>query len=327
MSITGAFRQHWGLAGKTFPEILHFNNPNNDGTQNLSAVDHIQGLGNLFADDGVNNNRMTIHFWFYPIKQNNWNGDKEGFIYDTVDINGGALNIRGNGFEHFFPGGSLDKQSGNNTPQLFTYNQWNHVLISMQLDNTSVSYGRNSGNYYMDSNNRVNRTSTGDSHRYHIVVNNVGKHRYYQANAAGEDQLNGSGFFQNDFATNPNDPTGGTLTITSNTALSTGNDTGLHKTFFGVNPNFFTNPDLGNDSFNGHLYQFWMSDVYYDLTNSDNIDLFVNTSGSSVTDLPNLPASPKLYIAGGAKFSSGSTDPDGTIITNNGVGKSVLAKP
>jgi hypothetical protein len=322
MSFAGSFKQHFYDQQGFWPEIMHFDNTavaTNSTT--LADTSFVRTNANMFGDDGVDGDRMTLSLWLYPIKQTNWTNDTRHYIYYTKAGNALiSLNHRGSGLEFLTQSASLQDNSGNRVPQVLNFGQWNHILFSVKMDKTSVTSGSNTGTGWDNTTKRQYSFRTGDSSRLHLIINGTGYHRYVEPNQPGEDASNGTGFFQNNFATaTTGDGRDFGTYLERSTGTSVLTTDNAADTYFG----YKGGGTYIAESFRGHLFQLWMKDAYYDLTDSNNVDLFYN-SGSHVAS---LPSGPKLYLAGGGRFSSGSTDPDNDQLTVNKLLKSSLSKP
>lgn len=287
--IGGFFRQHW--AGGTFlGEVMNFNTNSN-----------IQFDSNLFGYS-TSQSQLTFSVWLYPT------ASTYSYIFyvdnrAVMSINGGKIyfDINGTGVNH--------------STATITTNQWNHVLVSMRRSNTTLlSFGSDSGATFDFATKRSYNTGTGYQNDFHLVVNGTRYSRYIQPNTSPSIE---DGFFQNDFATGT---TGASATFGE---YFDNNYGGTNQLFTSDNT---TDTFLGSDNspanyYNGDMFQFWLKNTFYDLTQSSNVALFRNSNNTSVSALPSAPVA---YIVGGQYFNVGSTS---STYTLNNITTSSRSKP
>ncbi len=287
------------------------------GNENINNFAYIRWFNNFFANS--NRSEITVSFWMYPqqLPGETSLGSEEHTIYWVHNPSNntgqfGRLGMHSSKIDLAHQSISIADSGGANV----SFNQWNHVLLSMKRDNTTVTSGHGGGSLDTSTNRDTsNRTTPND--RIHLVVNGVAQHRYVQPNSSGQTD----GFFQNDFRTGTAGDalTFGQVTInSSSTDLFTANSS--EDLYMGLKP---LGNDKGTNGFKGSIFQFYVSTTYYDLTDTNNIALFYN-SGSSVSS---LPANPVIFFNGGSRISSGSHLATSSQFALNDVTASSLSNP
>ena len=290
----------------TYPESAGANN-----TTDISKFAYIKLNTNPFAVN-TNKNELTISVWIYPQQLPNETslGSENHQIFD-IENNLGHMAMHSSGVDINMKSISI-ADSG-----FVSFNQWNHILVSMKRDDTTVTSGHGGGSLDTTTNkDTFNRTTPND--RVHLVTNGSAKHRYVQPNSSGQTD----GFFQNDFRTGTAGDalTFGDISInTATTDLFTGNSS--EDCYFGVNYRQATG--YMNDAYKGSIFQFWAKNQYYDLTDANNIALFYN-SGASVSS---LPSNPTVFFNGGSRISSGTYNVGSSQVYLNRVTASSLTTP
>jgi len=272
MGINGFFRQHFSNNGGYLSEVFNFGERN----------EYLRFSNNLFGLSS-SHNELTFNVWIYPETTN------AQYIFDTdglasLHIQAGKirLNINDTGVVH--------------SVQTINQNQWNQILISMRRNNDAVvSHGSNSGSTFSMTTKRSYNTGTSYLNDFHMVVNGTRYSRYVQPNTSPSQQ---DGFFHNDFATG-----------TTGTSASNGE---YFDSQYGTTNQLFTSDNTtdtyvgtdynGLNGFQGDMFQWYLKDEYYDLLDSNNIDLF--RDGSSHQDP--LPSNPVCHIVGGEGTFVGS---------------------
>jgi hypothetical protein len=323
VGLGGSFKHHFirpSQGAQAYPESLQFNPtatyPESAASNtNIGKFAYIRLDNNPFTTN-INRNEITVSFWMYPEKLVNETslGSENHqiyWVYDPTNNSGnfGRMALHSSGIDWKHRSISV-ADSGS-----FNFNQWNHVLMSMKRDDTTVTSGHGGGSLNTTTNrDTFNRTTPDD--RIHLVINGVAQHRYVQPNTAGQTD----GFFQNDFRTGTAGDalTFGNVTInTATTELFTGNSS--EDCYFGTQ----YNNGYGHDAYKGSIYQFWAKNQYYDLTSSSNIALFYN-SGASVSS---LPSNPIIYFSGGSRISSGTYNPGSSGVYQNRITASSQTNP
>ena len=297
MSFTGSFRQHFSSANYV-GDRFYFNNT----TSSVPIADaaYIETANNVFGVGGGDvQEELTLNVWLYPQRNSYviWSPDTATTEHSVLSVTPTTGNIsfefNGTGVSNFNAGIQL--------------NQWNHILISIKMSNTTVSFGNSGGATFNMTNKRSYNTGTGKASKTHLVVNGVGYHRYIEPGS--------SGFFQNDFAINStNLATYGYYGENNSSSLELFTSDNVTNTLFGGL--YGTGNTALVNAYQGDMYQFWLKNSYYDLLNSANVALFRNTNNTSVSA---LPASPRVHIVGGPDFNIGTTGL-GSVDLNNIIG-------
>mgnify|MGYP001222408545 FL=1 len=273
--VSGFFRKHWsglGVIGKTFTF----------GTSSLLIFDT-----NLFgvAGDDVQS-QMVFNVWVKP--QQTW-GTGGHYIIHTpglasifLESTSGQIGVNINGF-----GVSSGTVAVN-------YNQWNHILISAQRSNSLVTFGSSSGGWNSGTNTWTGLGSAY-AHRFHMVVNGTAYHRYVQANSSPSVE---DGFIKNDFATGSS----GTAATYGNFFPTTGGDELFTSEQTTDSATAFYSGSQYVNYFVGQMYQFYLDNKYYDMTDTSNIDKFRYSN----TYVPTLPMPTKVWLVGGDHFNLGT---------------------
>ena len=323
VGLGGSFKHHFirpSQAAQAYPESLQFN-PTATYPESAAINTDIDKFAYIKLDTNpfavnTNKNELTISVWIYPqqlVNETSLGSENHQiyWVYDPTNNGGnfGRMALHSSAIDWKHRSISV-ADSG-----FFNFNQWNHVLMSMKRDNTTVTSGYQGGTWNNSTKRDTSPRTTPDD-RIHLVINGVAQHRYVQPNTAGQTD----GFFQNDFATGTsgNDITFGKVTINNTTTdLFTGNSS--EDCYFGTQ----YNNGYGHDAYKGSIYQFWAKNQYYDLTDANNIALFYN-SGASVSS---LPSNPVIYFSGGSRISSGSYNPGSSGVYQNRITSSSQTTP
>ena len=287
--VAGFFRKHWsgiGVLGKTFT---------------FSTGSLLTFQSNLFGVSGqATQDSLVFSVWVKPTQVWGLGGH---FIIHTpglasiyIESNTGKIGCDFNGFG-VTPG----------TPAV-TYGQWNHILISARRSNSLVSFGTNSGGWNSGT-NTWNQTGTAYAHRFHMVINGTAYHRYVQANTSVSVE---DGFIKNDFATGT---TGTSATFGTFFPTSGGNELFTSDNTTDSATSFYSNNQYVN-YYVGQMYQFYLDNKYYDMTQTDNLNRFRYNS----TYVPTLPTPSRVWLVGGDQFNIGTNQSvvSNTYVNTNG---------
>ena len=149
MSISGAFRQHGarGLLKDLESKILEFSPSMSSGsvTAGGGSVGASGTLANIICENALmvsggvdDNTKCTISVWVYPRNSNtNFNTNHTPHtIFSQLDEDHGDPFASGHSFLRITSGGAVQYRFRNATVSqdsgTITYNQWNHILISHQ---------------------------------------------------------------------------------------------------------------------------------------------------------------------------------------------------
>ena len=318
MTLAGPFRQHWSTTGDD-RESKVFRHTPFQGT----AVQALNNSGVIHTQNGIftaqnNDNEMTFSVWIYPIlggqtfeedirgqpNPTDYQGSAPHRIisqYDRYDGGNGDevektfVAIDSNGYD----GGNAGIQGSATGKVLFrfmnisvthsvntiNYGQWNHILVSMKRS------GNNTANDKIDfAINGLNYSNQfASNHTRYLPSSDITSHS------------------------------------TSNTLID--NDTGDPSQIGGFDSGGGQSypPSNFTKHYNGHMYQMYFDNKYYDLTTYSNVTLFYSTAKRNNAALPSRGTKPLVLITDFNDFNSGSNNP-GSILRGD-VTTSTLSKP
>lgn len=285
--ITGSWRQHFS-GDSSVGEVFNFDPTADVSLANtaLSGIARIESENNIMGVGGTDvQNEFTFSAWIYPQAPSGHTVDTAHHIFFA---NNRYVLIYGDGALHFsLNTTAMARGMGITVP----FNQWNHVLISARRNhNETLSFGLNNGATFNNTTKISYNTGTGQRAELHVVINGVGKHRFIvprQAGYASSDNVSWSepyGYFRNDFATGTTG-TNATFGHYSYNSASSDlfNSDGTTNSHIGMQPHDASN---GKNFFKGDMYQFYLTNRYYDLNEASNVALFRNSDGTPVSRLP-----------------------------------------
>ena len=324
MTLAGPFRQHWSTTGEDREsKILQFS-PNNGGT--ASRQINTDTIGIIGTEKGIftaqsNDNEMTLSVWIYPVLQDQtFESDERDYTSNPTDYSGHAphriisqydgydgdeiektfLAIDSNGY--IVNGTLYGSATGKvlfrfmnieveHSVDTINYGQWNHILISMTRSGNNAA------------NDKIDFAINGLNYSNQFASNHT---RYLPSS---------------DITTHS----------TSNTLIDsdTKDQSTIGAFWTGINDGpGQTNTQQPNASraYNGHMYQLYFDNKYYDLTTYSNVSLFNSTAKKNNAALPSRGTKPLVLITDFNDFNSGSNDP-GTVSPRRQVSTSTLSKP
>ena len=328
MTLAGPFRQHWSTTGDDREsKILHFTPTRFSGGASRQINTDIIGI--IGTEKGIftaqnNDNEMTFSVWIYPIlgganfeqdirdevippasdyagstphriisQYDGYDGDEEEKTFVAIDSNGYDAGPPSNSIIGSATGKVLFRFMNievEHSVDTINYGQWNHILISMKRS------GNNAANDKID-----------------FAINGLN--------------------YSNQFASNHTRflPSSDITThSTSNTLID--NDVKDQSTLGAFWTGIADGPGQANtqapnatQAYNGHMYQMYFDNKYYDLTTYSNVTLFYSTAKRNNAALPSRGTKPLVLITDFNDFNSGSNNP-GSILRGN-VTTSTLSKP
>lgn len=285
--ITGSWRQHFS-GDSSVGEVFNFLPTGNVASANssLTGIARIESDNNIMGVGGTETQgEFTFSAWIYPEQPNGHTNSTEHHIFFA---NNRYVTIRGDGTLTFnLNSTALASGMGITVP----FGQWNHVLISARREHSNIiSFGLANGDTFNNTTKISYNTGNGQRSDLHVVVNGVGKHRFHKPRQAGylsTDNVSWSepyGYFRNDFATGN---TGSNATF-GHYSYNSGssdlfNSDGTTNSHIGMQPHDASN---GKNFFKGDMYQFYLTNKYFDLNEASNVALFRNSDGTPVSRLP-----------------------------------------
>jgi len=343
--VKGFFNQHWA-GTNAVGDTIRFDPYPSDGLAYgygnpilLNDMSYFQTAGNILPVSGTTT-EITMSVWIRP-QVTTTSGNQFHYVFKVNEATGtdhAYLQItKPSGYTNVaFVSLKFGGVSLNFTPQrLINFNQWNHILFSVKNKGATFGFGHQDGDTFSLSNFTSQHSGTSRGDRTHLVINGTAFHRYaeprqsgYYSNDPGGWTTN-HGFFRNDFASGDSGASASlgyysTNITADNTDTSDPNypnnnegdvvaGSATDDTIFGGHHGTASNPQTGVSYFRGEMFQFFLKDQYYDLTNSSNVDLFYN-SGSPVSSLPSSPS--VLFKAGLNGPDNDGTVNVGSIVTN-----------
>ena len=344
--VKGFFNQHWA-GTNAVGDTIRFDPFPSDGLAYgygnpilLTDMSYFQTANSILPVSGTTT-EITMSVWIRP-QVTTTSGNQTHYIFkvsEQVNDDYAYLSItKPSGYTNVayvnLKFGGVDVTF---TPQrLINFDQWNHILFSVKNKGATFTFGHQSGGVE-EGGKLVKNAGTHRGDRAHLVINGTAFHRYAEPLQSGYTTSDpggwttNHGFFRNDFASgssgasssfgyyNTNIATDNTDTSDPNYPNNNEGDvitgTADKDTIFGGYYGTATNPQTGVGYFRGEMFQFFLKDQYYDLTNSSNRDLFYD--GSSGLPVSSLPSSPSVL------FTAGLNGPDndgtvnvGSIVTN-----------
>ena len=332
MTLAGPFRQHWSTTGEDREsKVLNFEPTTTGGPASRQINQNIIGI--IGTEKGIftaqnNDNEMTFSVWIYPILgnetfesderfQNSWpnvsdyagstphriisqydgfDGDEEEKTFVAIDSNGydgGQQGLQGTATgKVLFRFMNISVTHSVNT---INYGQWNHILISMKRS------GNNTANDQIDfAINGLNYSNQFASNHTRFLPSSAITSHSTSNTLIDNDVLDQStlGAFWAGINDHPSQDTGAGFTQNSHASRA----------------------------YNGHMYQMYFDNKYYDLTTYSNVTLFNSTAKRNNAALPSRGTKPLVLITDFNDFNSGSNDP-GTVSPREQVSTSTLSKP
>jgi hypothetical protein len=315
--VKGFFQQHWS---------------NRDGLAIGPAFrfdqDYFRTTNSITPTTGVQD-EITVSVWVKPVS-----GMSTGYVFkvsETTNDDYAYLSIDSAGTVSFrFGDFFVSNDTANNYIQ---FNSWNHILLSHKNHGSLFEFGHNDGETFNDNTHITKNSGTHRGDRTHLYIGLANLHRFAVPRAYGltySDEggwTEAHGYFRNDFSRSFSDFTrtfgfyNNNYNNWSNTDPGDPNQKsgdlftsdGTKDTMFGGH--FNSSNELVND-YEGDVYQFWLKNTYYDLLDSNNVDLFRT---NATTPKTSLPSSPLVFFEGSADGIVNSGSLNVGTITNNGV--------
>jgi len=315
MTLAGPFRQHWSTTGDDRESKVLRHTPGfSTASQALNNSGVIHTQKGIFTAQN-NDNEMTFSVWIYPILgYQNFEEDERGqpnptdyqgsaphriiSQYDRYDGGNGDevektfVAIDSNGYD----GGNAGIQGSATGKVLFRF-----MNISVTHSVNTINYGQ--WNHILVSMKRSGNNTAND--QIDFAINGLN--------------------YSNQFASNhtrylPSSDI--TSHSTSNTLID--NDTGDPSQIGGFGGEGNPPSDITRH-YNGHMYQMYFDNKYYDLTTYSNVTIFNSTAKRNNAALPSRSTKPLVLITDFNDFNSGSNDPGS--ISRGDVTTSTLSKP
>lgn len=322
MALAGFFRQHFSSGGENLSKILQFVPSNLNAGQTLSALQaaRIRTTVNAFGGN-ASSSSATISLWIYPRLLTSQSSSTIQTIYsnyDTTPTDGWPANTALDDKLQYYmrlQDGKLDikffRRRLNDSSTTITYNQWNHILLSVTASNTIINGNKND--------------------QFILVVN--GNQRNYHI--GGNDNIT----LNNDFGTDYDNSSDSTAVLSSDNSMAF--TWGAQATIQDDGPDgnggtvagFYKNP------FYGEMFQFAMFQGNIDVRPENNINFFRKNGSHVSNDLlgkntgisgtPYHPGlgSPRVLLTDYKEFNSGSNTAINTSLAKSNIFSSSLARP